>query len=174
MAEDFYCAQGCSGCSHGKPMFRLERVKPTCENYKELYDMFYHYGLKPFGMKENGEGDGYEIVAAFEMKSIQSRRSCPAGVTTPEKEVAGPIEKLCGGMTLTRHEGEYFIGGVALIEEVRGKQLGGMLLKKTVEEAAKLGAKAVYVLCPVNPEFYRSVGFEYDADDKNKLFKLIH
>ncbi len=172
MAEASYCAQGCSGCSHGKPMFRLERVQHTHEKYKELYDMFYKYNLKPFGMKENGEGDGYEIVAAFAMKSIQSRRNCPAGVETPEKG-QGPVEKLCGGMTLTKHDGKYYIGGVALIEEVRGKQLGGMLLKKTVEEAKKLGADILYVLCPVNPDFYRSVGFDWEEGSNTTLIKKL-
>ena len=174
MATEKFCAQGCSGCSHGKPMYRLERVPQTPERYKEIYDLFYRYNLTPFGMKADGSGDGYEIVAAFAIKSIQSMRSCPAGATTNVKpDLDGPTEKLVGGVSLTKHEGEFYFGGIALTEETRGKKLGAMLLKKTVEEVKKLGGNRVYVMTPVNPAFYQSDGFDWDPADNRRLVKEV-
>lgn len=174
MATEKFCAQGCSGCSHGKPMYRLERVPQKQERYKEIYNLFYRYNLTPFGMKADGSGDGYEIVAAFAIKSIQSRRSCPAGVTTEEKpDLKGPTETLIGGVSLTQHEGEFYFGGIALTEEARGKKLGAMLLKKTVDEVKKLGGSRVYVMTPVNPAFYQSDGFAWDPADNRRLVKEI-
>ena len=170
MAEDIKttCSGGCSGCRHGKPMYRMART----ENYERVYDFFRKNGLKPFGLTADGESDGYNIVTVWELTSFQSQRSCPAGMTAPDGAEAAPDEptvSLCGGIALCEKDGEHYIGGIALGEAERDKHLGSTLIKKLIDEVNKLGGHTIYAIAPLAPAFYQKFGFDWDPSGENRL-----
>lgn len=71
----------------------------------------------------------------------------------------GESEKLVGGITLAKREGEFIIDGIAVDQAYRKHKLGGVLLDKAVDTVKSLSGERIYLVARA-PGFFRTKGFE--------------
>lgn len=118
------------------------------EDYLQFEDLFVSSGLE-FYLDETEEKVG-GFVKGFSLKRADG--------------------SLIGGSALAVKEGHYVLNDLAVYKEHRGKDLGELLFKVSMEELKKMGASSIYITAKV-PEFFRKYGFYYlDLEDVPDIF----
>lgn len=84
-----------------------------------------------------------------------------------------PDGELIGAFVLAKRQGEYICDGIAVDSRQRGRQIGKALLETGLEEAAKRGAKRLYLVARA-PEFFRKNGFiSIPRDEAPNFFECL-
>jgi N-acetylglutamate synthase-like GNAT family acetyltransferase len=82
-------------------------------------------------------------------------------------------ESLAGGLVLALRQDEYIIDGIAVDSSLRGKNIGGELLKLAVSEVKQRGADRIYLVARA-PEFFAHFGFvPVKREDAPEFFECL-
>ncbi len=114
---------------------KVVAIKET-GNYQELIPLF-----RESGLEIHVEADGK-----------------PKGMITCWKaEVNG---SLAGGVSMEEKEGHFVIGDIAVREDLRGENLGSLLLATAMERIYEEGGEEIYLVAKA-PKFFEKYGFTY-------------
>ncbi len=72
---------------------------------------------------------------------------------------------LLGGVSLEQRKGLYVIGDIAVEKDLRGRDIGSLLLQTAMERLRQMGAKQVYLVAKA-PKFFEKAGFTYQTEEE--------
>lgn len=72
---------------------------------------------------------------------------------------------LLGGISIEYKGGEYVIGDIAVRADLRGQDIGTLMLKTAMEKIRSLGGRRIYLVAKA-PKFFEKFGFTYLTTDQ--------
>ena len=104
-------------------------------------------------------GDYDKLVPFFIGNGLEFSEEDPTPTDLVRCWEATEDGRLIGAFVLARRDGEFICDGIAVDPAYRKQQLGRAMLRLGMEEAAKQGARQMYLVARA-PGFFRREGFE--------------
>lgn len=130
-------------------------------------------GNKVIQIKETGNYE--ELIPLFRASGLEihvdDEQKPPAMLTCWRADIQGEVDgDIAGGVSIEEREGHYVIGDIAVREDVRGEDIGSVLLARAMEKIYELGGDEIYLVAKA-PKFFEKFGFLYlEAEEAPEVF----
>ncbi|MBR5315343.1 MAG: GNAT family N-acetyltransferase [Firmicutes bacterium] len=116
-------------------------------------------------IKINETGKYEELIPLFRASGLEihvdEENKPPAMITCWRADIQGKTEGgVAGGVSIEEKGGFFVIGDIAVREDLRGEDVGSLLLARAMERIYELGGDEIYLVAKA-PKFFEKFGFTY-------------